>query len=93
VGTGRAAHCRERLDSPIRLTLLAGLRTALIVVRDASGSPPVPAGPGDDDENGRGLLIVDALSAGWGWKPAPGGKVVRVLVGQAHRLVGGGHRA
>lgn len=80
------AHKRERLDAPVRLTLLAGLRTLLIAVRDASGSPPVPGDPSDADETGRGLLIVEALSAHWNWKAAPGGgKVVRALIrGQGH---------
>ena len=89
--TGRAG-----LDAPVRLTLIAGLRTVLIVVADAVPDPPVlraPAGPadlaaqyGDDDTDpdlhGRGLLIVAALSAQWDWKPAPGGrgKVVRALI-------------
>lgn len=85
VGNAVEAHQREHLDAPVRLTLLAGPGTVLIAVRDASGSPPVPAMPGDDDEAGRGLLIVEALAAGWDWKPAPGGKVVRVVVGGAPR--------
>jgi anti-sigma regulatory factor (Ser/Thr protein kinase) len=80
---------REQLGAPIRLTLLAGLRTVLIVVRDASTSPPVPGQPGDLDESGRGLLIVDALSARWDSKPAPGGgKVVRALVRGQRRVPG-----
>jgi hypothetical protein len=36
---------REHLDAPVRLTLLVGLDAVLIVVGDASSSPPVPAGP------------------------------------------------
>jgi anti-sigma regulatory factor (Ser/Thr protein kinase) len=71
------------LDTPVRVTLLAGLRTLLIAVWDASPETPVPADAGDDDENGRGLLIVQALSARWDWKKVPGergGKVVRALI-------------
>lgn len=75
------AHQREQLDAPVRLTLLAGLRTALIVVRDASRDEPVRKDPGVDLESGRGLLIVDALADHWCWKPVPdGGKAVRVLL-------------
>jgi anti-sigma regulatory factor (Ser/Thr protein kinase) len=71
------------LDAPIRVTLLAGLRTLLIAVWDASPETPVPADAADDDEYGRGLLIVQALSARWDWKKSPpqrGGKVVRALI-------------
>lgn len=75
------AHRREHLNAPVRLTLLAGLRTVLIAVRDASAAQPVPARPASDDESGRGLLIVDALAAKWDVKPAPdGGKTIRVLL-------------
>lgn len=84
------AHWRERLDAPVRLTLLAGLRTVLIVVRDASGCPPVPGGFREENEAGRGLMIVDALSARRDWKAVPGGgKVVRVLMTGARRWRGG----
>ncbi|MFF7751525.1 ATP-binding protein [Streptomyces sp. NPDC007971] len=39
-----------------------------IEVEDQNRGPahPVPRRPGPDDQNGRGLLLVDALSAGWG---------------------------
>jgi hypothetical protein len=31
----------------------------------------------DDDEGGRGLFVVEAMSACWGvWRPVAGGKVV-----------------
>lgn len=88
-----------RLDAPVRLTLIAGLRTVLVVVRDAVTDPPVPRQPaagdlalwtGDDDsdpdQHGNGLIIVAALSACWDWKPrADGGKIVRALMrGQRH---------
>lgn len=72
------AHQREETDAPVRLTLLAGERAVLVVVRDASDNPPVPRTPGDDAERGRGLLLVEAFAASWCWKRAPGGgKVVR----------------
>jgi anti-sigma regulatory factor (Ser/Thr protein kinase) len=39
-------------------------------------APGVPArrAAGGDDVSGRGLELVDALSAGWGWFPAQSGK-------------------
>lgn len=89
--TGRAG-----LHAPVRLTLVAGLRTVLVAVRDAIPDPPVPRQPvadiddlapwsGDDntdpDQHGKGLIIVAALSARWDWKRTPdGGKVVRALL-------------
>lgn len=80
------AHQREHLAAPVRLTLLAGLRTVLVVVRDASTLPPSPAEPEDWEESGRGLRIVAALSASWDVKRCRGGgKVVRAIIrGQRH---------
>jgi anti-sigma regulatory factor (Ser/Thr protein kinase) len=37
------------------------------VVTDASSDPPVLAAPDLGAETGRGLQIVDALAAAWGW--------------------------
>ena len=75
------AHEREHLDAPVRLTLLGNRDAVLIVVRDASDRPPSPSHPGLDDETGRGLLIVAALSSHWDFKRMPGGgKVTRALL-------------
>jgi len=53
----------------------------LIEVSGSSPEPPVLADAGHDAENGRGLMLVDALSREWGYFPAPdGGKVVYCLV-------------
>lgn len=89
---------RARLDAPVRLVLMAGPGTVLVIVRDAVAEPPVPRQPsgglgrwteGDDeadpDQHGNGLIIVAALSSSWDWKPCPdGGKVVRALLRGAH---------
>ena len=60
----------------------------MILVWDPSPQPPAPADPGQDAEDGRGLLLVQALSLQWGWYfPASGspgghaGKVVWAIVG------------
>jgi PAS domain S-box-containing protein len=55
-------------------------------VRDSSPQAPHPMGgdgpgairvvDGGLAENGRGLLLVDLLSDGWGWRPESGGKLV-----------------
>lgn len=49
----------------------------VLCVFDASSAPPVLRELGPDREDGRGLHVVDALSAGrWGHFPIPGGKYV-----------------
>jgi anti-sigma regulatory factor (Ser/Thr protein kinase) len=62
----------------IRLWLVSDGQRVLVVVWDASPDSPEIANPAADAESGRGLLIVEALSARWGWFFAGeiGGKVV-----------------
>jgi hypothetical protein len=75
------AHCRENLEAPVRLTLIPGQRAVLVVVRDASSGNPDPRASSEEAEDGRGLFIVDALSAFWNVQPVPGGgKAVRALI-------------
>jgi hypothetical protein len=45
-------------------------------VHDTSCSVPVPVDAPADAETGRGLMLVDSLSADWGFYPTPGGKAV-----------------
>jgi anti-sigma regulatory factor (Ser/Thr protein kinase) len=53
----------------------------LIEVSDSSPNPPVPADAAEMAENGRGLMLVEALSRDWGYYPWAGkGKVVYCLV-------------
>ena len=48
-----------------------------IEVIDGDGDhPPEVRHPGPDDTNGRGLLLVDQLSAGWGTDRVGGNKAV-----------------
>ena len=49
-------------------------RYLTIAVRDGSSEPP--ATPSEGDRPGRGLLLVEAMAASWGWLPSEGGKVV-----------------
>jgi anti-sigma regulatory factor (Ser/Thr protein kinase) len=67
----------------VRMWLLADADHALILTWDPSPLPPVLAHSDDDAEHGRGLRIVEALSAQWDWyRPrAMNGKVVWALVG------------
>ena len=72
----------------IGLWLASDCERAVILVWDPSPQPPAPADPGQDAEDGRGLLLVQALSLQWGWyfpaSTTPGGhagKVVWAIVG------------
>jgi anti-sigma regulatory factor (Ser/Thr protein kinase) len=50
----------------IRLVVLGG--TSLIIeVRDCNPEPPILKDVASDNEGGRGLMIVDALSERWGY--------------------------
>ena len=68
-------------SSSVRLWLLADRARLLIMVWDASPLPPVRVDADADTENGRGLLLVQTISARWGWHflPDKGGKVVWAL--------------
>ena len=69
-----------RIPAPIRLWTLGTLgASALFLVWDATAPPPVRRDAAPDAEHGRGLTLVDALSATWGhYHPAepPHGKCV-----------------
>ena len=56
-----------RAGSPVAVT---------VVVSDSSPDGPVKGNTPAGSERGRGLQIVEALSAHWGWRPEDGGKAV-----------------
>lgn len=62
----------------IQLRLHADHECVLIEIWDADERMPEARHPGPDAEHGRGLLLVEALSEGWGTFRSPGhpGKVV-----------------
>lgn len=47
-----------------------------ISVTDSSASPPSAVTADDESEDGRGLLLVQALCADWGWETSCGTKRV-----------------
>jgi anti-sigma regulatory factor (Ser/Thr protein kinase) len=51
-----------------------------IVVKDASPDPPVMRELTPESEGGRGLRIVEALSARWSWNPDGDGKAVTAIL-------------
>jgi anti-sigma regulatory factor (Ser/Thr protein kinase) len=80
---GLAAYRRSRTAGVrlIRLSLLAAEDRVLVQVWDDCRRRPEPREPGPDAETGRGLLLVEALSAEWGVFEMEGqpGKVVWAL--------------
>ena len=84
--TTNAMLASRRLGRPfIRLTLNLDRCGLAIAVHDYCPSAPEPGNADDDDENGRGLLLVEAVSSRLGWYPfedgTPGKVVWAVLVG------------
>lgn len=67
----------------IRLSLLSDRTRLIILVHDAHPGSPAPRHASDQDESGRGLMLVEGLSDQSGWyRPADGtpGKVVWALL-------------
>ncbi|GAA2021545.1 hypothetical protein GCM10009839_18300 [Catenulispora yoronensis] len=61
---------------PIRLRLMSNGRILLCAVVDSSPRLPRLPVPGPVGEHGRGLRIVRALAATYGWRRIPAGKIV-----------------
>ena len=51
-----------------------------VVVTDSSSEAPIKREPSDHGDRGRGLLVVDELSVGWGWSLRDGGKSVYAIL-------------
>ena len=67
----------------IWLALTLEHRELVISVRDYCPGAPEPRNVRNDDENGRGLLLVEAMSSRSGWytfEDGPAGKVVWAVV-------------
>jgi anti-sigma regulatory factor (Ser/Thr protein kinase) len=65
----------------VRLWLLADRERVLIIIWDASPHAPVRAEVTAEAESGRGLMLVEAISAQWGTSAIPsGGKTVWALI-------------
>jgi anti-sigma regulatory factor (Ser/Thr protein kinase) len=75
VAAAQPAHTVE----PVGLWLHCDGKRVVILVSDGNPDPPVRMNPGADTEAGRGLMLVDAVSAQWDWYPVPDGKVVWAL--------------
>jgi anti-sigma regulatory factor (Ser/Thr protein kinase) len=78
------ACCDAAATIGVTVTRPRDSEVVIVAVSDSSPHAPVMhiAAPGS--ERGRGLQIVESLSAHWGWHPEPGGKVVfAILAGEA----------
>jgi anti-sigma regulatory factor (Ser/Thr protein kinase) len=61
-----AANAVAHARTPFRVTLSRVSGLVRLAVQDESPSVPAKSEPGDTDECGRGLLIVELLSTEWG---------------------------
>jgi anti-sigma regulatory factor (Ser/Thr protein kinase) len=76
------ASARLPLTEPavIRLWLVSDGLSVVIHVWDASHEMPARRDAGLDEDNGRGLMLVEALGKQWGAYGRAGGKVVWVVI-------------
>jgi anti-sigma regulatory factor (Ser/Thr protein kinase) len=72
-----ATNCIRHTDSEFRLTITRTGRDIRVEATDGGGGTPEMRSPKPTDPTGRGLKIVDMLSATWGVdQPAAIGKTV-----------------
>ena len=62
-----------------RLILTVGQGELAILVRDFCAGIPRPRDAAGEDEDGRGLHLVQAVSSRWGWYPADDGTPGKVV--------------
>jgi anti-sigma regulatory factor (Ser/Thr protein kinase) len=79
---GRPRYTTDTGLACIRLRLSTDGMVALVEVWDENFDLPKTTQPGPDDESGRGLMLVDALTERWGWDlpPSGRGKIVWALL-------------
>jgi len=70
--------CAPRFD--LEIMRMEGFGAVAVMVTDPSPQPPVKRRPDEFTTHGRGLLVIDALSARWGWRPKAPGKVVYAIL-------------
>jgi hypothetical protein len=58
----------------IGLRLSSDRQSALVEVWDENLALPAQSQPGLDDENGRGLMLIEAPAGRWGWDLAATGR-------------------
>jgi len=73
LATNALLASRREGAASFRLVLTRGQGELAILVRDFCHGVPRAGDAGEEDENGRGLLLVQALSGRSGWYPADDG--------------------
>jgi anti-sigma regulatory factor (Ser/Thr protein kinase) len=84
--THEVVNDNQLVGEVIYLRLSARDETVRIEVWDSSSRPPRKRAATNEDEGGRGLMLVQALSKEWGTEvPETGGKIVwcECLIGEA----------
>jgi anti-sigma regulatory factor (Ser/Thr protein kinase) len=61
---------------PLCLQVVVLADTVRLEVHDSNPAAPVLSLPDLDSEHGRGMWLIDTVSARWGHRPLPPGKVV-----------------
>jgi serine/threonine-protein kinase RsbW len=61
-----ATNCIRHTDSAFELTIIRRGTEIRVEARDRAGGTPTMRSPEPTDPSGRGLKIIDMLSAGWG---------------------------
>jgi anti-sigma regulatory factor (Ser/Thr protein kinase) len=77
--TNAIAHAGARAVG-LELTYLKDSGAIAVIVTDSCPLPPVPHDPAAETEHGRGLHLIDALSARWGWQRRDPGKAVYAIL-------------
>jgi anti-sigma regulatory factor (Ser/Thr protein kinase) len=86
--TNSVTHSPGPDGAVIRVILTLDQGELAILVRDDHPGVPMAGQPGEDDEGGRGLLIVEQLSDRCGWYPLQGAEPAKVtwavILGRGH---------
>lgn len=82
-----ATNCIRHERTSFHITILGSSREIRIEVTDSGMGTPTMRSPGPNEPSGRGLQIVDMLSASWGVEPErPAGKTVWFTVPSDTRI-------
>ncbi|MFD5240762.1 ATP-binding protein [Streptomyces tendae] len=80
--TNAFQHARKEDESsvPVKVVLTRTPDGVFLCVSDPHPWPPAPVPAGDDDEGGRGLMLIKTLSDRYGCSPTAHGKDVWVTI-------------